>query len=348
LLGKHLVQILLYWLWDVRHDEWDEDASRAEMVRFALFWRLGDLGNGAKASAEAFRLLKEWREKAREKASDSDRVVRVFPGKELYDVLSKPTGGEGSSDCWYELMSRIAPPATYARILGNDNPVWPTLEARIPNYYYTSLRRFGFDGHRSCDWLIWLQRRSVARNFRQFPFLASGEEGDMRPYDFDHLCPRDHWRADWRTVSYGLKGNELKEVRDSFYRCRDLYGNALGNYRLLGSSANRSRGDIPLTDALELTAGKSDEWTDSAYAPDDRELADWITASPSVKADDGSMKADAWTICRTWDTKRLVAFRRAVERRTLHLYTRLFDEAGFAKWVGPEPSDVSATRTQEG
>ena len=345
LLGKHLVQILLYWLWDVRRDDCDEEASRAEMIRFVLFWRLGDLGKGAKASAEAFRLLKEWRQKT----PDADRVVRVFPGKQLYDVLSKPTGGEGGSDGYYELMMRVEPPATYAAILGDDKPTWPALEDRIKNFYSRDyLRRFGFDGHRSCDWLVWLQRRSVARDFPQFPFLASGEEGDMRPYDFDHLCPRDHWGADWRNVSSGLEGDGLTDVRDSFRRCRHLYGNALGNYRLLASSENRSRRDTPLTDALMLAVGKSDKWTDSAFDPDCRECEDWKSASPSVRADDGSTKADAWTICHTWDTKRLVAFRRAVERRTLCLYTRLFDEAGFVEWERPESSDVSQTRAQEG
>lgn len=165
---------------------------------------------------------------------------------------------------------------------------------------------------RFCWWrkpvMLWIQRAYVHRMFDKDKDFTGMTDEDAVPYDYDHLCPQNHWGADWRNINKATLGDELqKKFRDN----RSDVGNCIGNMHVLDSSLNRSFGECSLEEKL-----KSTEWSsyDSRLydIPRYREL--WCIASPSSnKIED-----------LTWDEKRLRAFQTAVYRRAFDLYRQYF------------------------
>lgn len=86
--------------------------------------------------------------------------------------------------------------------------------------------------------LMWLQRENLTENFTNYDPTSNRDE-DL-PIDLDHLFPESKFGFDWRSrgTSIGF------EDRDENFRWqRVVVGNSLGNFRWLGVSENRGRGN---------------------------------------------------------------------------------------------------------
>ena len=171
--------------------------------------------------------------------------------------------------------------------------------------------------------LLWLQRGYVYRRFEENP-AQPGMEDDT-PYDFDHICPANHWHG-WSGIA---KNHRLIDFpadttdQDGNWRL----GNAIGNVRVWDSSDNRSDGDaapsiklmlIPISETNKIADHSDSLLSDSAIATDS--IDDWISCSPADT--DG---------VRHWKLSRAISFQKAIELRTFNLYQRFYDDLKFGK-----------------
>ena len=164
--------------------------------------------------------------------------------------------------------------------------------------------------------LIWIQRSYLFERFDNYD-PSSGRDDD-KPYDLDHICPRNTWM---NSINEGRNGGDDKSVIKSAYEGRYVLGNGIGNLWWIDSRVNRGLGDISIEQKLQNYELK-DVITKAFDVPS---LQQWFAAS--VEGNE-------------WNAVARDAFQRAVEERTLWLYERFFCDLGFEKWLEPSTSEL--------
>lgn len=308
--SRGLIQILLRWIM-LNPDEKTITESRRDIIAFALFWYLcvWKAEDDNKASKIAFELIKEG----------------AFPAAELYKVLSD---AQTENDIGMALP--LISPERLADIL--DTTESPMLRSSAGMFIMDEAGKLIATVQerelykRFCWWrkplLLWLQRPYVHRKFSDDSSVefAGITDEDTVPYDYDHLCPQNHWGADWRNILKNF--SDAPEVMIRFRDGRGDVGNCIGNLHVLDSSLNRSFGEDAL--ASKLNSGlESEQWRhqDSLLYHYPEHEKHWKTASPSPSPDvDVDVNQD-----RTWSEARLQAFQSAVYRRARGLYFQYYE-----------------------
>lgn len=301
--SRGLIQVLLRWIM-LNPDEKIITKSRRDIIAFALFWYLcvWKVEDDNKASKIAFELIKEG----------------AFPAVKLYEVL---TDAQTENDIGMALP--LISPERLADILNTtESPMLRSSEEMfmidvagkpIATVQERELYK------RFCWWrkplLLWLQRPYVHSKFSDDSSVefAGITDEDTVPYDYDHLCPQNHWGADWRNILKNF--SDAPEVMIRFRDVRGDVGNCIGNLHVLESSLNRSFGDVALTS--KLNSGMY--YADSLLYHYPEHEKEWKTASPNVDVNiDGNED-------RTWNEARLQAFQSAVHRRARGLYFQYYE-----------------------
>ncbi|GJE70942.1 hypothetical protein CHKEEEPN_2484 [Methylorubrum podarium] len=306
-LPHELVQVMVYWA--VCADAPGRVASRfeaAEVIRFALFWRLC-----ATSHLQCARNAIHWL-RARKKAGAD---LSIFPGLALYRLLTGQA--EGS---WGQNARLLVPPNQMLDFnwAAPRGATWLSSKNRFEHDQTHPARRlFHAWWWSGGQMLLWLQRRYLEAEFAHYDPLS--EHDDDRPIDLDHLQPKAHWRFDWRQRDQHLA--QLPDVgeRWAFNEGRDPLGNSVGNYRWVGSAKNRSDGALGLADKLRRARGD-----------DGGEIEPWLAEAFDPGAIDAWIMADA---SKGWTGERVAQFQRVVEERGLWLYRRFFEGAGFELWL---------------
>ena len=296
-LPAELWQVLAFW--SVQGGG-DIKASRAEAVRFALFWRLAVTGD-EQAAQVCFRHL-------------AGGTASVFPDRDLYEELV--AAGRAHRIPEPEALNRFFRPEG-----GCDRP-WLSYEERFPaKEEHSQLASTWWSGSRM---LPWLQREYLDRNFPGYRPLSDHE--DDLPYDQDHICPQDHWAADGRTFSYASRGFANKADWEERMRQPWMVGNAIGNMRLVDYRRNRADGAKGILDKMPfLRQGAITEVPNPAR--------DFLVDYPGSSA--LWQDVDTGDLPHFWSQKRLNAFQDAVEHRTASLYAEFYNQLGFVEWHQP-------------
>ena len=160
--------------------------------------------------------------------------------------------------------------------------------------------------------LLWIQREFISNDetILNYEPLAIHNEDNV-PYDFDHLVPQSNWSS-LSTNGAGL--DKIKENKEKFGNLwiRRSLGNLIGNYRVLASSTNRSRGDKSLEEEFEKFEN------DNNFILFKEDLKDWKEASPQNKFE--------------WNDNRVQKFQYVIEKRVLDLYHKIIDDLEFEQW----------------
>ncbi len=292
-LNESMLQVILYWL--VRNQNTNVQESRNEIIRFILFWFVchQDAKSSDKASRVAIKIISE--------------TTGGFPSKLIYQELT--TKDDNGVSLFHSLVKLSANVPASLRFHTPSEREKKFFGEQHILLYRNFTSRIGL--------LLWLQRKWLKQAFKDFAPLA-GQDDDNVPYDLDHLVPQSNWSSLHGLKREGMTQENSKIFENLYYR--RMLGNSIGNYRVLSSSVNRSRGDEPL--GSELVDLKI-KWDDYALKSNDEiEFQKWKQASPILK-DDGFK----------WNDERLFAFQYAVESRVLYLYNRYFDEAKFEIWL---------------
>lgn len=295
-MNESMLQIILYWL--IRQENADAlHESRDEIVRFVLFWFVcsRDAKYSYVASKKAIEII-------------SKNPGLPFPGKLIYQNLTSKDDNE-----WSLLFALVAPAkreiVTDQFTDQNKRSTYYFGESNV-DLYKNFTSRIGL--------LLWFQRGWVEQEYPATDFTPmAGQDADNVPYDYDHLVPHSNWSSLTGKDHKGVSPENMKAFGDLDHR-RAL-GNSVGNYRVMDSSKNRSRGNKSLADAFLQETHKG-EWSDYAFSVSPDELGYWRKASPGN---------EDW---RIWGNDRLIAFQCAVESRVLNLYKVYYDNLGFSKW----------------
>lgn len=291
-LSRGLIQVLLRWI--MLNDEQIIAENRERIIAFSLFWYL-HVWNEDKASKKAFEIA---------------GVEGAFPVTALYKALTQSETvneiGLALPLMSPEKLKEILIEYKSSSLLTKDQIF---IKERSTVQQSELYRKF-------CWWrkpvLLWLQRKYVQEKFGELSLDADLTDEDVVPYDYDHLCPQDHWGKHWSSI----KGNCTDTA---FQNTRSDTGNCIGNLHVLESSLNRSFGN----DSLAIKVTKSPE----KWKPDDSKLYDdqngeheelWRAASPQYE--DAENDEYHWV----WDKVRLQAFQHAVYRRAFNLYTQYY------------------------
>ena len=318
-LPTELWQVVLFWVVRGLRAGWtiaDLGAARAELLRFALFWRLCVYNDG-RAAAWSLKVLQEHQQ------------ICAFPGQNLYRLCVGDVDGE-------RCANRLLPADVMTRFLVADPPVpaWRSAQERFAR----DEAPVGYEALASAWWwcarklLPWLQRDYVASAFPHYDPLS--DRDDDLPYDLDHLCPQADWGAHWAGLSGRIEASA--SIARAMWGWRSLLGNGIGNLRIVDASVNRGDGDTPLPAKVpglsdpQLTAEAAAAMAAMALDPAERAL--WLAASTP---DD------------RWDEARLAAFQSAVERRSADLYRRYFEDLEFATWLQGDGVEQNASRERE-
>ena len=301
-LGRPLVQVLLRLAqkgWLLR----PIDAGyRGQVLRLVLWWQRW-VADKAKASRIAFAVIDastdaldiDWR--IAQAVVDADAGWAMQPPAAIA-ALGLDDSTRGESTPTLKDRARFATPET-----GTES------QRRTRDFYYQWWQHWSH--HHPL--LLWLQRRYVCGLGDQAMAVAI----DDTPYDFDHILPSAHWRADWRLMS---GSDNLSD----FQSARHVLGNSIGNVRAWDAALNRSDGAISPRGKLQGQDGQADpSWLyDSAIDPAQHAL--WLACSPEDEAHP-----------TRWSRQRALAFQQAVEQRAFALYQQLYQQAGFAEWETP-------------
>lgn len=272
-----------------------ENVARPSMVAgphklstFVLWWLLFVV-NEEKAAQEVFA-------RARQKLPlELPALVRAITDKEktAHPVLSE-----------VEHLAALAEIKPNADLLAWDK--------RFGNHEH--LRRWADDRRIRQRALIWLQRGELAEWGETKDFDPASDNEDDLPIEFDHLIPQSKWAFHWSDSRVDQK--QLNGFRHGRWHC----GNAIGNFRILTSSQNASRGDAPLTcaDIEELRLDLHPEA--------------WIALSS--RTNDG-----------IWSLEDIRAFQFLTHRRTLQLYARLLKESGISALFRAADTSTAAVST---
>jgi len=315
LIGRPLLQVLLRWVHinlekgvslEILHE------SRAEVLRFSLFWILAVLDKD-KASLKCFEKLK-------------DHAAPNFPAKIMYDALIEKQ----------DLALRLVSPLDIAetpnlqnvwqypnRITSEPNRVLRTWSERFEhsddNELHKSARRIYSEFWKKKRLLLWLQREAVA----QLKGTPSSKLDDINtPYDYDHICPSADWSGNQRLTNHERSHS------------RWVIGNSIGNMRILESSQNRSDGDATPIKKLHIDLPEMEECF-KASAID-------LSAFNDLKQYSSDPKKP-----RFWEKERAEVFQRFVENRTFQLYERLFNELEFKHWLHAKEPELVRENQQE-
>ena len=297
-MNESMLQVILYWL--IRQENSDAlYESRDEIVRFVLFWFVcsKDAKSSYEASKVAIKII----------SSNSDHL---FPGELIYQALTSKD--DDNRSLFYALIA-----SAEREIIGdkfrdqNKRSTYYFGESNV-DLYNSFTSRIGL--------LLWFQRRWVEQEYSATDFNPmAGQDADNVPYDFDHLVPQSNWSSLAHKEYGNIKSPESKKAFENLYHRRAL-GNSIGNYRVMDSSKNRSRGNKPLENEF-LQETHQGECSDYAFSVSEIELDYWRKASPGNE--------DWWKWCDT----RLIAFQYAVESRVLNLYNAYYNNLGFSKWL---------------
>lgn len=298
-LSRGLVQVLLHWI-KLNPDQEVIEASRQKLISFSLFWYL-NVWHEDKASTKAFEII-----------SSSERGT--FPATSLY---------KGLTDAPENQIGLALPLMDYERlvkILVEPSVLIPTHDSIFESGVDKSTAWERELYKRFCWWrkplLLWLQRTYVDREFgvQSSAAFAGLTDEDTVPYDYDHLCPQNHWGTDWRHIK-----DVSLQLPDAFKTGRHVTGNCIGNLHVLESSLNRSFGDDPL--AAKLKKGAEDnKWSpeNSLLYPLPELEEKWGDTSPLDDDGDGE-------IHQTWHEDRIKAFQMAVFLRAQELYRQYYE-----------------------
>lgn len=331
--SRPVLQILLRWVLVATKQHAADDAqfshvvakSREDMLRFVLYTHLAlpDIG---KASAWAFSWIK-----------DNEAVHQSpFPGRELVQHLITRSIDEKREVAWplptKEIFQRLAISEVVAEakakpMLGRER--FQT-KVDVPRHAMGVFHRWWGNGNRyQHAMLLWLQRSYVDRIEKNPNEVRSDDEV---PYDYDHICPSNHW-INW-TGYASNKDCLLNFLADYKNKGHVHIGNSIGNLRVWYASDNRGDGDTPAAEKLKLDSGGEDGSGNSLLV-------------------DSAMHAghiDLWNRCSgkgstsSWSADRALVFQTAVEHRVYDLYARYFDELEFSKWF-PLPDIQAVTAT---
>ncbi len=304
LLSRPLVQVLLRWIRIVQCSQPADlcaslSRSRSEVLRFVMHWKLCVI-DPRKASVEAFKIL----------ALTSPEAG--FPGRKIHkEFLDKKIALPVISPAWIEKTKREVAFSLdgLKRLRGNNR--FDTRQANKDEKTAIDVyqRWWGNGRTHVHPLLLWLQRETVS-GFYGSPVAGRDED---TPYDYDHICPANHW-ADWT----GKNGPDrlidfLVNDDDSGHR---IIGNSIGNMRVWQSEKNRSDGAASPRIKLEL---------------DNPETSRILLAQSSIDA----TQIAGWKNCsgdRSWNEMRVQAFQQVVEQRAFALYERFYTELGFLEW----------------
>ena len=312
-LSPDLVQVLVYWAMLARKAGTTVRAYyiREEMIRFALFWYLC-VTSDLQAGRQAFLWLGN---PPTEGEAGSKNVFASFPGRELYQLLT----GE-SPRSWGTHAFRLASPGQLR--------AFADAALQRGDRWLSDRDRFEHDGegfvrniYRTWWWsrgkmLLWLQRAHLQMEFGSYN--PSSDRDDDKPFDLDHIQPQALFsHSDKASLKQGVD-------RRNFDATRHLLRDGIGNLRWIGSGENRRAGASGLTEKLllePLRAGsrEADLWMRSAFSTSPEDIETWIHGDAS----------------KGWTPDRVTAFQKAVEQRTLWLYERFYNQAGFDAWLNP-------------
>lgn len=195
LLNRPLIQVLLRWIRIVQLKVSEGvdailEQSRGEVLRFVMYWQLSVIDQ-RKASLIAFQQLKA--------------EVSYFPGKEMYNsfISEQVAIPIFSPEKICKIKPDVVSSSGAARLRG-----WERFDTQQANteevkQVVALYQRWWGNGHYVHPLLLWVQRKTVAE-FYGSP--VAGREEDT-PYDYDHICPINHW-GNW-TGSGSSKGNRL-------------------------------------------------------------------------------------------------------------------------------------------
>ena len=226
-LPTALLRVVVYWAY-LHPESSPADLDPDEMIRFALFWHLC-AENHEKGERRAFRCLNDL------KASGA-----AFPGRELYEFL---TGDDATALQLVrpEHIKDYLPKVPNDQWLG-EKQLFDRPEATVAG----TKALFRAWWYSRGKMLLWLQRQYLARAFPHYD--PSSNRDEEKPYDLDHIQPQAIWGEHWASQQSLID----KADRTHFNNGRGHLGNAIGNFRWIGSSQNRSDGAISVRQKLQL------------------------------------------------------------------------------------------------
>lgn len=304
-LSRGLIQVLLRWLMLDPDPKTIED-NRQKIVSFTLFWYMNvQHKDEDKASKMAFKII----------SRDKDTFPTTTLYEELIDAPMEDEPGLALPLMPYDKLKNILNQDASATLRSQEEIFKLNASGKpIATLKQRQLYKNFCWGRKPI--LLWLQRVYVDHNFNeqtQANFAGLTDEETV-PYDYDHLCPQNHWGADWRNIT--KIPDEVPPVVIAFQAGRHDVGNCIGNLHVLESSQNRSFGDDPL--ALKLESNESKRWSaqDSLlyHFPEHEKL--WKDASPIVDDEKDNL---------TWSEPRLEAFQSAIYRRAEGLYCQYYE-----------------------
>jgi hypothetical protein len=294
-LNESMLQAILHWMIKNQGNTAYFEESRDDILRFILFWSVchKDAKSAFKAGKAAIKII--------------SNENGCFPGKEIYQELIR-TDDDGSF-LFFPLITPVKKELKTTKFRKvSERKEYFFMQPEL-YHCFTSRRHI----------LIWLQRKWVEESYPEFS-PVSGQDDDNVPYDFDHLVPQSNWSSLFNIEPKGIEAENEKVFKDLYHR--RAIGNSIGNYRVMDSSDNRSRG----AESLQLNLlGKKDEWIHYAFNPNDSELGAWNKASP-VNDD------------KVWNDTRLLEFQYAIESRVLYLYECFYEAPKFSQWLQNEPA----------
>jgi len=328
--SRPVLQILLRWVLAATKQHMADDAqfaqlvanSREEMLRFVLYAHLAlpDIG---KASAWAFAWIKV-----------NEAIDRSpFPGRELVHHLIARSVNETRDVAWQLPSKDIFQSLAISVIEDKDRPIlgWERFHQKddAMRQARAIFHRWWGNGNRyQHAMLLWLQRSYVDRIEKNPNEVRSDDEV---PYDYDHICPSNHW-SNWTGIT--SQDRLLVFLAKDGNRGHVHIGNSIGNLRVWYASDNRADGDKTAVAKLEVKRG-GDDGQGNNLIVDSAIHADHV---PHWNACSGEGSATSW------NAERALAFQTAVEHRVYDLYARYLDELKFSEWF-PLPSIQAVTTT---
>ena len=330
LLGRQLVQVLLYWLIKTFQESMDNEKiqqTRDEILRFTLFWILC-VNDANKASQVAFDFI-------------AGNSPEVFPGQDIYKKLTEKNEQKASL-----ALALVTPEDMFKAVYKDQSPILRTYNERFV------LENNKSAGDLFARWwtsrkhlLLWLQRKHLAIIFSGYNPLAGYD--DETPYDYDHICPRSHLLYH----EYKSFNHDVKQALSEGW-VRDLLINSIGNFRVWDSSLNRHDQTDSPKKKLKLQEKYEDLWQPtvqgrSRYSP---KSAGELWDASMISQDDMQLWKDASLDENSnhWDDARIMAFQSAVESRTLKLYRHFYDDLKFGSWIKPKDTNAEDVPTIAG
>ncbi|MDO8263272.1 MAG: DUF262 domain-containing protein [Gallionella sp.] len=328
LASRPVLQILLRWALSATKQHAVDEAqfsqvvaqSRNEMLRFVLYAHLAlpDIG---KASAWAFAWIK----------ANEATGLSQFPGRQLVQHLIARGVEENREVAWPLPTKEVFQTLAISEDVEKAKPMlgWERFQAKddaMRQAMSVFHRWWGNGNHYQHAMLLWLQRAYVDRIEKNPNEVRSDDEV---PYDYDHICPSNHW-GNWTGIT--SQDRLLNFLANDRNKGHVHVGNSIGNLRVWYASENRADGDDSAVEKLNFERGNDGRSNpllqDSAIQP---------------------VHIEFWKVCSgkgsgiAWNAERAQAFQNAVEHRVYDLYARYFDELKFSEWFPlPVIQDVTS------